>query len=180
MNYPNKIKKNYSKTINYANRGTTLENIITEANKYYLENNIAVIYKKATPIGINKTNYKEITSAYFKEKSTLDFVGIYKGYYIEFDAKETKSSTSFPLSNIHNHQIVHIKNILEHKGFAFLIIQINNSYYLLSGNLLINFINENSRKSIPYEYIKENCLEIKYNYIKGLDYIVSLNKLLEV
>ena len=43
--------------------------------------------------------------------STLDFNGIYQGKYIEFDAKETNNKTSFPLSNVHPHQIKHIRNM---------------------------------------------------------------------
>ena len=31
------------------------------------------------------------------------------GYYIDFEAKETKSTTSFALTNIHPHQIQHLK-----------------------------------------------------------------------
>ena len=42
----------------YSNRGMGLENDLNQANKYYLDNNIAVIYKKPTPITINKVNYK--------------------------------------------------------------------------------------------------------------------------
>ena len=49
MKYPNNIKKNYKKEINYKNRGMDLENLINEACKYYLEHNLAVIYKKPTP-----------------------------------------------------------------------------------------------------------------------------------
>ena len=58
MKYPNNIKKNYKKEINYKNRGMDLENLINEACKYYLEHNLAVIYKKHTPIGIVDVDYK--------------------------------------------------------------------------------------------------------------------------
>ena len=105
MNYPNKIKKNNNKFITYANRGMTLEELINKTNDYYIETDQAIIYKKPTPIGIVKSDYKNITKAYFKAPSTLDYNGVYKGYYIEFDAKETNSSTSFPISNIHEHQL---------------------------------------------------------------------------
>ena len=86
-----------------------LESLINDANDYYLEMNKAVIYKKPTPIGLVDVDYKkgEIKKAFFKEKSTFDYNGIYKGKYIDFEAKESKSKTSFPLSNIHEHQIKH-------------------------------------------------------------------------
>ena len=103
------------KEINYKNRGMDLENLINDACKYYLEHDLAVIYKKPTPIGIVDVDYKNgatINKAYFKEPSTLDYNGIWQGKYVEFDAKECKSKTSFPLNNIHLHQINHIKKIM--------------------------------------------------------------------
>jgi recombination protein U len=181
VNYPNSFKKTQKKIITYGNRGMDLESIINEANKYYLENDIAVIYKKPTPIGIVKVDYSKmkITEAYFDSPSTLDYNGIYQGSYIEFDAKVTKSKTSFPLNNIHPHQLEHIKKILKQKGICFLIISINDEYYALSGKSIINFINNEKRKSIPYEYIKKHGYIIKYNYNKGLDYINIINNIME-
>ena len=41
-------KINFNST--YANRGMGLENDINETNKYYLTYDIALIYKKPTPI----------------------------------------------------------------------------------------------------------------------------------
>ena len=43
-------KINFNST--YANRGMGLENDINETNKYYLTYDIALIYKKPTPIRI--------------------------------------------------------------------------------------------------------------------------------
>lgn len=180
MIYPNS-NKTYKKKISHANRGMNLENLINEANKYYLDNDIAIIYKKPTPIGIvsvdEKNNNKIITKAYFKEPSTLDYQGIYKGYYIEFDAKQTLNKTSFPLSNLSQNQISHIKKIINHKGISFLIININNEYYLYSGEDLINFINCEKRKSIPYKEIIKSGYKIELNiildYIKIVDLIIG-------
>ena len=175
MNYPNKKQVNIKKNINYANRGMDLECIINDTNLYLLNHDIAVIYKKPTPIGIVKVNYENnkqvITKAYFANPSTLDYNGLYKGKYIEFDAKSTKSKTSFPLSNIHEHQIKHIRNIIKHQGIVFIIIGMNDNYYLLDGKVLINFIDNNTRKSIPYDYLINNSYKLDYNYMKGLDYI---------
>ena len=131
MKYPNNLNKKYKKEINYKNRGMDLEYLINEACKYYLDKNMAIIYKKPTPIGVVDVDYKNgavINKAYFKEPSTLDYNGLYRGKYIEFDAKECHNKTSFPISNIHEHQIVHIKNIIAHGGIAFLIISMNDNY----------------------------------------------------
>lgn len=171
---------NNSKLV-YKNRGMDLESMLNQSNNYYLEKDIAVIYKKPTPIGVAKVSYKDnhkiINKAYFKEQSTLDYNGIYKGKYIDFEAKVTQNTTSFPLSNIHEHQIKHIYRIIEHGGIAFIIIMINNIVYLLKGESFIKFIEENTRKSIPYEYIKENGYEIKFGINPELDYLKIVDKI---
>lgn len=177
MKYPNS-NETYHKKISYANRGMKLEELINDANSYYIDNNIALIFKKPTPIGIvsvaNKDKQKIITKAYFKEASTLDYNGVYKGQYIEFDAKETLSQTSFPLSNISVHQLKHIENIIQHKGIVFLVIKINNHFYLIGGKQIIDFVKSKKRKSIPIKYFQEHCININLKH-NILDYIESLN-----
>ena len=156
-----------------------LESLINDACKYYLDHNLAVIYKKPTPIGVVDVDYKNgavIHKAYFKEPSTLDYNGIYQGKYIEFDAKECHSKTSFPLSNIHLHQIKHIEKIMEHGGIAFLIISMNQEYYLFRGSDLIDFVHKNKRKSIPYTTIQQLGFPLKYNYLIGIDYLKGINE----
>lgn len=164
------------KNINYKNRGMFLEHLINDSNQYYLSKDIAIIYKKPTPIKVLNISYRSkqttlIDKAVFSETSTLDYNGLYKGKYIEFDAKECKNHTSFPLSNIKLHQITHIRNILNHGGIVFLIIFMNNKFYLFCGDDLINFIDNNDRKSIPYEIIEKQGHIIKEGYLPRLDYI---------
>ena len=181
MLYPGKAKKAYQKPVSYAKRGMDLESIINEANKYYLDNDIAVIYKKPTPVEIKKVSYKgktEYIEGVLREKSTLDYTGVYKGYYLDFDAKSSKSKTSFPLANIHKHQLLHIDRVLKHKGISFLIIEMNDRFFILDGNVLIKFVNNNDRKSIPFEFIQKEGLEIKLKFSPTLDYITVLDTLI--
>ncbi len=179
MKYPNNIKKEFKKVITHSNRGMSLENIINDANQYYLDNDIALIYKKPTPIQVVKVQNKKIVDAFFKEPSTLDYSGLYKGKYIEFDAKETKLKNYFPLSNIHDHQINHIRNVIKQHGISFLIIAINNEYYLLNGLTIIDYIDSNDIKNMPYDFIKEKGFLLKYNYLRGLDYIKVIDNIME-
>ena len=181
MLYPGKAKKAYQKPVSYAKRGMDLESLINEANKYYLDNDIAVIYKKPTPVEIKKVSYKgktEYIEGILREKSTLDYTGVYKGYYLDFDAKSSKSKTSFPLSNIHKHQLLHIDRVLKHKGISFLIIEMNDRFFILGGNVLIKFVNNNDRKSIPFEFVQKEGLEIKLKFSPTLDYITVLDTLI--
>lgn len=174
MLYPSNVKKDFKKNITYGNRGMNLEALINDANKYYEINNLALIYKKPTPVDITKVYYnanKVHTNGLLKSKSSLDYVGIYKGKYIDFDAKSTTSKTSYPLSNISNHQIKHIEKVLYHGGISFLIIEINNEIYLFKGDDLIKFINNNERRSIPYRFICETGYLINFTYNPVLDYL---------
>ena len=177
MNY----RTNFNST--YANRGMELENDINETNKYYTNYDIALIYKKPTPIRITKTNYQNmrVVDGFFESPSTLDYNGVYKGYYIEFDAKETRSKTSFTINNIHNHQIEYIKKVIKHRGIVFLIVRFSllNKNYILKGEELIKFINDNDRKSIPLEYFEKNCYKLEIKYAPRLDYIKIVDKLIE-
>ena len=103
---------------NTAHRGMNLEEDINLTNEYYLSHDIAVIHKKPTPIQIVKVSYPErssakIVEAYFRTPSTTDYNGIYKGKYIDFEAKETKT-LSFPFTNISLHQINHLDKVIHH------------------------------------------------------------------
>ena len=164
-----------SKVTFYGNRGMTLEEDINLTNEYYKEKNIALIYKKPIPIKVLKINETKtrIKDGFYEKKSTLDYNGIYKEKYIEFDAKETNSKTSFPISNIHEHQINHIKDVLFFKGIVFLIIRFNilNKTYILEGEKLINFLNTENKKSIPLDYFEKNCKTIELKYRPRLDYL---------
>ena len=124
MNYPKGIVKPKHQ-INYSNRGMNLEADLNATCEYYLLTDKAVIYKKPTPITISKVDYSNKNDAVIKEghfriPSTTDYNGIYKGKYIDFEAKETKNTTSFPISNIHKHQLEHLKRIDEH---AFVVVK---------------------------------------------------------
>ena len=174
-------RTNFNST--YANRGMGLENDINETNKYYIAYDIALIYKKPTPIRITKTDYKamRVTDGFFESPSTLDYNGVYKGYYIEFDAKETKSKTSFTINNIHNHQIEYIKKVLKHNGIVFLIVRFSllNKDYILKGEDLISYINSTDKKSIPLEYFEKNCYKLEIKFAPRLDYIKIVDKLID-
>ena len=179
MHYPNNIHKKNLSPISYANRGMILESLINETNEYYVENDIALIYKKPTPIGISEAVYtskgRVIKNGYFKAPSTLDYNGVYKGKYIEFEAKETQNKTSFPLANFHEHQLQYIKKVIQHGGICFIIIKMNSLIYLLKGTDLIDFIESETRKSIPYAYIKDKGFIIKERYNPTIDYLAIVD-----
>lgn len=183
----NIINKNYNQ--NKSNKGMSLENMINESNAYYLSRDIAVIYKKPVPIQVVKVDYPSrnktvIREAYYRTPSTTDYNGIYKGYYIDFDAKECASKTSFPIKDVFLHQSNHLKAIKNHKGIGFLLIRFNyyNKTFIIEIDQFLKFKNKaekGERKSIPYEYFVNNCIEVKEGYLPQIDYIKGIDKLID-
>lgn len=188
MNYPNGIKKqNNASPLTYRNRGMSLESDLNESNEYYREIDKAYIYKKPTPIKIVKVDYPSrdkavIKEAYYTIPSTTDYNGIYKGKYIDFEAKETNNESYFPLENIHKHQMNHLRNIIENGGIGFLIIRFTsyNKTFLLYAKDFFNYIDNTTRKSVPYEYFLEKGHEIKEKYAPRLDYLEIIKNDMEV
>lgn len=185
MNYPKGVKNNNKDSyIKFDNRGMGLESDINLTNQYYIDNNKAFIYKKPTPIQVTKIDYKNnsiiIKEAFFKEPSTTDYNGLYKGMYIDFEAKETTSKTSFPLANIHKHQINHIRNINNNGGIVFLIVRFVslNKDFILMGKDFIDFIDNSDRKSIPLNYFEEKGYIIDISYIPRIDYLKVIDRII--
>lgn len=185
LNYPTG-KKRFVKQTSYSNLGMTLEKDLDETNRYYLNNNIAVIHKKPTPVQVVDVSYPsrnkaKIVEAYYKTPSTTDYNGLYKGYYIDFDAKETNSRTSIPLANIHIHQLEHLKQVHEHGGIAFLIVnwkQYNEYYYTPVEMIIESFKNIDKRKSIPYKTFQEKAYLIEFGYAPRLNYLKIVDQII--
>ena len=186
---PKKIKEKEDKKtvslkrhISSANRGMDLEGDINASNEYYKERGLCLITKRPTPINIVKVDYSKgaiITNAYFEKQSTTDYNGVYNGRYIDFEAKQTKSKTSFPLANIPPQQIEHLKGVLKQNGIAFFIIEFvsKNETFLLDAKYVIEFYEHGERKSIPYEKFLEVGHKIKRGFAPRLDYLSIVDEI---
>lgn len=171
----------------FSNRGMTLEDDLNQTNNYYLDREIAVIHKKPTPIQIVQVDYPKrsaavIKEAYFQQPSTTDYNGIYKGKYIDFEAKETQNRNSFPLKNFHEHQIRHMKAIVKQEGICFVIIRFtaDEQIYLLEAKHLFTFwerMENGGRKSITKSEIEEKAYYIPLGFQPRIDYIKIIDKL---
>lgn len=162
-------------------RGSALEEFINRTNEKYLENGLALIQKiptPITPINIDKEN-RHITLAYFDQKSTVDYIGAVQGIPVCFDAKECHTDT-FPLANIHEHQIVFMENFEKQRGIAFILISYTkrDEFYYLRFSLLKKFWQrkeEGGRKSFRYEELDpEFFLEHKGGFM--VPYLEGLQK----
>ena len=138
-------------------RGSTLEEFINRTNEKYLEQNLALIQKiptPITPVRIDK-EHRHITLAYFEQRSTVDYIGAVQGIPVCFDAKECNVDT-FPLQNLHEHQVKFMENFEKQGGISFLIIYYsarNELYYMRFAEILKfwNRAQEGGRKSIRLE-----------------------------
>ena len=80
-----------------------------------------MVQKIPTPITPISMQGSMITKAFFSEKSTVDYIGAVQGIPVCFDAKECARST-FPLQNVHPHQVSFMERMEEQGGIAFLLI----------------------------------------------------------
>lgn len=160
-------------------RGSMLEDMINRTNETYLDNGLALVQKiptPITPINIDSKN-KQITLAYFDQKSTVDYIGAVQGIPICFDAKEC-AKDSFALANIHEHQVEFMKQFEKQKGIAFFLIYFTSAdryYYLRLSELLMywNRAENGGRKSFTINELNEDFFfEHPRGYmIPYLDYI---------
>ncbi len=138
-------------------RGSTLEEFINRTNEKYLEQGLALIQKiptPITPVRIDK-EHRHITLAYFEQRSTVDYIGAVQGIPVCFDAKECNVDT-FPLQNLHEHQVKFMENFEKQGGVSFLIIYFSgrNELYYMSFAEIQKFwkrAQEGGRKSIRLE-----------------------------
>ena len=143
-------------------RGSTLEDMLNRTNEKYAENHLALIQKiptPITPINIDQET-RHITLAYFEQKSTVDYIGAVQGIPVCFDAKECNSDT-FPLANIHEHQVTFMRQFEEQDGIAFILISFTHRdefYYLRFADLMQfwNRAKEGGRKSFRYDELNPN------------------------
>ena len=101
-------------------RGSTLEDLINRTNERYDELDLALIQKiptPITPVQIDKER-RHITLAYFDKISTVDYIGSVQGIPVCFDAKECSADT-FPLQNIHEHQMRFMEKYENRAEFLF-------------------------------------------------------------
>lgn len=165
-------------------RGSTLEDFINLSNDKYLQENLALIQKIPTPIKPLKIDQqtRHITLAYFDQKSTVDYIGVVQGIPVCFDAKECATDT-FPLQNIHPHQIAFMENFEKQNGISFIILYFSkyNEFYYLPFSDIIKFwkrAQNGGRKSFTYEEVNKS-FQIHSSQGVMVHYLEALQKDLE-
>lgn len=160
-------------------RGSTLEEYINRTNERYLEMGLALIQKiptPITPVRIDK-EHRHITLAYFDQRSTVDYIGAVQGIPVCFDAKECSTDT-FPLQNLHEHQVEFMANLEKQDGVSFLILYFSarNELYYMRYEEMKKFWDRGQtggRKSVRIEELDPNFfMKLKNGvYVPYLDMI---------
>ena len=145
-------------------RGSLFEEAINETNSFYRDNGIALVQKiptPITPIEIDKET-KHITLAYFDQVSTVDYVGVAQSVPICFDCKECAADT-FPLQNVHAHQVQFMADFERQQGIAFFLISYTSEdiLYYLKFDKLMEFWNRaqnGGRKSFRFDELDKEYI----------------------
>lgn len=152
-------------------RGSTLEDLINRTNEKYRENGLALIQKIPTPITPVRMDkeHRQITLAYFEQKSTVDYIGAVQGIPVCFDAKECATDT-FALQNIHAHQVQFMEEFEQQGGVAFFLIYYTGKdlfYYLpfVFLKLFWDRAQGGGRKSFRFEELNPEYILPKKNGI---------------
>ena len=138
-----------------------LEEILNRTNEAYRLNGLGLIQKIPTPIPpVDMNRQRQITLAYFEKKSTVDYIGTVQGIPVCFDAKECAVST-FPLQNIHEHQIRFMREFEAQQGIAFIILYYtakDEMYYIPFREVdrIWRRMEAGGRKSFTYEEITKD------------------------
>ena len=188
INYPNGSQHQVTKKESAA-RGMLFEHELNDSNKYYLIQDRAVIYKKPTPIQIVKVEYPKrakakIVEAYYQAPSTTDYNGIYKGRYIDYEAKQINAA-SFNYELISKHQVDHLIKVDKHGGIAFVIIYFKkiDKVYLIDINYFSKFYydayNGGKKKSLKASEIEElyHGHEAKIGYAPRINYLDAVDEM---
>lgn len=166
-------------------RGSTLEEMVNRTNEWYLEKGLALMQKIPTPITPVKMDkeHRHITLAYFDQRSTIDYIGAVQGIPVCFDAKECVADT-FPLQNIHEHQIQFMINFEKQDGIAFILIYYSSKnilYYMRLEELLVFWkrAKEGGRKSFRLEELDDRFF-MEFHHGCYVPYLDAINLDLEL
>lgn len=185
IQYPNKLSAdNRVKTLdNHADRGFSLEEDLNASNDWYREKGLALIYKKPTPVQVVHVDYPrrgraKITEAYYRTPSTTDYNGLYKGKYIDFEAKQTQNKTSFPKYLVQPHQIEHLKMVAAQGGIGFFIVRFTSCHqtFLVDALELIDVHQGTERKSVPKSWFDDHGILLSEGLYPRIHYLQAVDE----
>ncbi len=160
-------------------KGKELEEIINQTIFNYSKLKVALFTKaEANVIVLQKINNKQIRGI-INKKGISDYFGVYNGLYIEFEAKQT-IAMKFSLNQIKDHQLARLYQVSQHQGISFIVLYFISlkRFFILTLNMIEEWLALKKSKQIPFAYFQENALEIFIDHNMNLDLITGINHLL--
>ncbi len=175
-----RVRESYLK----ANMGMNFEKDVTRSCDFYREKGIADIYKRPTPIKIVKMSKDKpgmIQEAYFEEKSTTDYVGIYKGKYIDFECKETIHD-QIPYHMIREQQYRHLDSIIQKGGIGFFLVSFKavQEVYLMPAKIILEAEKEKHHRGFKREFFIEKGILVERSYLPPYKLIEAIDKAFDI
>lgn len=151
------------------NMGMAFESDVSKSCDFYREKGLADIYKRPTPIKVvkmSKTKKGMIEEAYFQEKSTTDYVGIYRGKYIDFECKETIHD-EVPYHMIREQQFRHLELITKLGGIGFFLVSFKKvqEVYLMPATIILEEIKLKKHPGFKRQFFQEHGVLVKRSYL---------------
>jgi recombination protein U len=170
------------------NLGDCLEELVTWSCEQYYHKRIAVINKIPTPYKIiGKDTKTSCLLAVPETKSTVDYIGEYKGIPFAMEAKKTQCTTRYTMDSWNDRKGTerNQRSFLEHwQGLRYYLI----SFWTLGEHYLVPFAAYKAwhdqmklpkgRKSIPLSWFRENLVPIPEGGRVVLDFlsVVDIDK----
>lgn len=171
-----RVRESYIK----SNMGMAFESDISKCCDYYRSQGIADIYKRPTPIRVVKMSKAKpgmIEEAYFEAKSTTDYVGIYKGKYIDFECKETIHD-AVPYHMIREQQYDHLEFILSLGGIGFFLVSFKTyqEVYLMKAETILKEVKAKKHPGFKREFFQENGFLVQRSYLPPYKLLEAIDK----
>lgn len=163
-----------------ANMGMHLESDVILSCDYYRGLGMASIYKRPTPIRVYKvdrTNPNKIVEAHFDQKSTTDFVGVYRSRYVDFECKETKED-ALRFQNIRPQQVTHLDSVLKLGGIGFFLVSFTSrgEVYLLDASYVVDrILKEKSHQGFKRDFFLEKGRLVQQGYAPRLHLLEAID-----
>lgn len=162
----------------YANRGRAAKLVIELTLRSYAEQGIAQVQKVPTPWVVTRRG-GPVAGAFPAKKSTVDYIGVWNGKAVAFDAKEV-GEPRFPLSRIPEHQLQFLERFAGLGGIAGVLawFYAQQEFWWLPAGLLLEAETEGAR-SLSLARIRETAILVPQGSGVSLDLVSTWMRLKE-
>lgn len=151
--------------VSQANRGMLFQRSVDYACQQYDAKGTAIFHEVPTSWKVIRKGNR-IVEAYPEKKSIVDFLGMFNGRGLAFDAKSTRERTRFPLSNVEQHQVDFLRRYVDRGGISFLLVEfaVLHEVYAVPFRWFEGWwemAQQGGRQSIPYHEIHLHCDRVR-------------------